>query len=61
MIIYFWAHISVPLTTPDMILDFKAAVGILMLASGFRITKIKMFLTADMIPIMIVIMPISWL
>lgn len=61
MIIYSLAHIIVPLTTPDMILDFKAAGGVLMLASGFRITKIKMFPTADMIPIMIVIMPISWL
>lgn len=61
MIIFFLAHIIVPLTTPDMILDFKAAGGVLMLASGFRITKIKMFPTADMIPTMVVIMPISWL
>ncbi|APU70590.1 DUF554 domain-containing protein [Companilactobacillus crustorum] len=61
MIIFFLAHIIVPLTTPDIILDFKAAGGVLMLASGFRITKIKMFPTADMIPIMVVIMPISWL
>ncbi|MFH5812118.1 DUF554 domain-containing protein [Companilactobacillus sp. FL22-1] len=59
MIIFFLAHVVVPLTTPNMILDFKAAGGVLMLASGFRITKIKMFPTADMIPIMIVIMPIS--
>lgn len=59
MIIFVLAKIIVPLTTPDMILDFKAAGGIMMLASGFRITKIKMFPTADMIPIMIVILPIS--
>lgn len=60
-IIFALAKFVVPLTTPDMILDFKAAGGVLMLASGFRITKIKMFPTADMIPIMVVIMPISWL
>ncbi|GEO57678.1 DUF554 domain-containing protein [Companilactobacillus bobalius] len=60
-IIFSLANFIVPLTTPDMILDFKATGGVLMLASGFRITKIKMFPTADMIPIMIVIMPISWL
>lgn len=60
-IIFSLANFIVPLTTPDMILDFKATGGILMLASGFRITKIKMFPTADMIPIMIVIMPISLL
>jgi len=61
MIIFSIAKFVLPLTTPDMIVDFKAAGGVLMLASGFRITKIKMFPTADMIPIMIVIMPISWL
>lgn len=60
-IIFALAHVVVPLTTPTMILDFKAAGGVLMLASGFRITHIKMFPTADMIPIMVVIMPISWL
>lgn len=41
-----------------MIRDFKAAGGVLMLASGFRITKIEMFPTGDMIPIMLVIMPV---
>ena len=61
MIIFSLANFIVPLTTPDMILDFKATGGVLMLASGFRITKIKMFPTADMIPIMVVIMPVSWL
>lgn len=61
MIIFLLAQFIVPLTTPDMIRDFKAAGGVLMLASGFRITKIEMFPTADMIPIMLVIMPISWL
>lgn len=60
-LIFLLAHLVVPLTTPAMILDFKAAGGVLMLASGFRITRIKMFPTADMIPIMLVIMPISWL
>ncbi|MCH4009675.1 DUF554 domain-containing protein [Companilactobacillus sp.] len=59
MVIFSLAQVIVPLTTPDMILDFKAAGGVLMLASGFRIAKIKMFPTADMIPIMLVIMPIS--
>lgn len=60
MLIFSIAHLVVPLTTPDMILDFKAAGGVLMLASGFRIARIKMFPTPDMIPIMVVVMPISW-
>lgn len=50
-----------PLTTPSMILDFKACGGFLMLATGFRMIKVKMFPTADMIPAMLLVMPISWL
>ncbi len=50
-----------PLTTPNMVLDFKAAGGILMLATGFRMVQVKMFPTADMIPAMVLVMPLSWL
>lgn len=49
-----------PLTTPDMIADFKACGGILMVATGFRILKLKMFPVVDMIPAMILVMPFSW-
>ncbi len=37
------ASFIVPLTTPDMIADFKACGGFLMVAAGFRILKLKMF------------------
>ena len=43
-----------------MINDFKACGGILMLATGFRMIKVKMFPTADMIPAMVLVMPISF-
>ena len=43
-----------------MISDFKACGGILLLATGFRMIKVKMFPTADMIPAMVLVMPISW-
>ncbi|MFL2104431.1 DUF554 domain-containing protein [Desemzia sp. FAM 23991] len=59
-ILFLLATIIFPLTTPDMILDFKACGGFLMLATGFRMIKIKMFPVADMIPAMILIMPLSW-
>jgi uncharacterized protein len=49
-----------PLTTPDMIFDFKACGGFLMLATGFRMIKLKEFPTADMIPAMVLVMPLSW-
>lgn len=61
IILFFTAHLIYPLTTPAMILDFKAAGGMLMLATGFRMVQIVMFPTADMIPAMILVMPISWL
>lgn len=31
-----------------------------MLATGFRMIKVKMFPTADMIPAMVIVMPLSW-
>lgn len=58
--LFLFAGIIFPMTTPEMILDFKACGGFLMLATGFRMSKIRMFPTADMIPAMILVMPISW-
>lgn len=58
--LFLMAEFIFPLTTPEMILDFKACGGVLMLATGFRMIKVKMFPTADMIPSMLLVMPISW-
>lgn len=60
-ILFMCAGLMFPLTTPEMIDDFKACGGILMLATGFRMIKVKMFPTADMIPAMVIVMPISYL
>ena len=48
-----------PHTTELMRADFMACGGILMLATGFRIAGIKSFPIADMLPAMILIMPLS--
>lgn len=61
VMLFLLAGFIYPLTTPAMIADFKAAGGVLMLATGFRMVQIKMFPTADMIPAMIVVMPLSFL
>lgn len=61
IILFLLAGIIYPLTTPTMINDFRACGGVLMLATGFRMLKLKMFPTADMIPAMLLVMPISWL
>lgn len=43
-----------------MINDFKACGGILLLATGFRMIKVKNFPVADMIPAMLLVMPVSY-
>lgn len=60
-LLFLVAKFVFPLTTPDMIFDFKACGGFLMLATGFRMVRLKMFPIADMIPAMILIMPLSWI
>ena len=44
-----------PLTTPMMIDDFKACGGVIMLATGLRIAKIKDLPVADMLPAMVLV------
>ena len=57
--LFFCAKLIFPLTTPAMVNDFKACGGILMVATGFRILKLKMFPVTDMLPAMVIVMPLS--
>ncbi|AND78957.1 DUF554 domain-containing protein [Streptococcus pantholopis] len=59
--LFYLAVFIMPLTTPDMIADFKACGGFLMLATGFRIARLRMFPIADMIPAMVLVMPLSFI
>ena len=59
--LFFCAKLIFPVTTPSMVNDFKACGGLILLATGFRITKIRDFPIADMIPAMILVWPISWM
>lgn len=61
IVLFIAAGWILPLTTPVMIQDFKACGGLLMLATGFRICKIKNFPIADMLPSMILVMPMSFI
>ena len=61
LVLYLAAGLIYPMTTPDMIADFKACGGFLLLATGFRMMKVKEFPIADMIPAMILVMPVSWI
>lgn len=50
-----------PLTTPEMIADFQGCGGLIMLATGLRMANIRSFPVADMIPALLLVMPVSGL
>lgn len=60
-LLYLAASLILPLTTPDMLADFSACGGLIMLATGFRICGIKPFPVAGMIPALALVMPFSHL
>ncbi|HKS32666.1 MAG TPA: DUF554 domain-containing protein [Enterobacteriaceae bacterium] len=53
------ASLIMPLTTPTMMADFTAVGGLLLLATGLRICGIKMFAVANMLPALVIAMPVS--
>lgn len=61
LILFLAASFIMPLTTPAMLADFSACGGILMLATGFRICGIKSFPIGNMLPAMVIVMPLSWI
>ena len=61
IILFICGGLMVPYTTPVMIDDFKAVGGIILLAIGFRMLRLKDFPTGDMIPALIIAMPVSYI
>lgn len=61
MVLFLLARAIYPLCTETMICDFKACGGVLLVATGFRMMKLKEFPIADMIPAMVLVMPLSHL
>lgn len=59
--LYFLATTIQPLTTPEMLNDFSACGGIIMLAMAFRMCNIKQFPITNMLPSLFFAMPISYL
>ena len=47
--------------TPTMFADLSACGGILTMAAGFRVSKIKSVPLVDLMPALILVMPFSWL
>lgn len=60
MVLFLAAKLILPLTTDTMILDFKACGGFLLLATGLRMMQLRAFPVADMIPAMVLVMPVSY-
>ena len=58
--LFLLAKVNVPMTTDVMICDFKACGGFILVATGLRILQLKMFPVADMLPAMVLVMPISY-
>ena len=61
MTLFLLAKVILPLTNDAMIRDFKACGGFLLLATGFRMMQLRSFPVADMIPAMVLVMPVSYL
>ena len=57
--LFFAAVLLLPLLTPTMQADFSACGGIVMLATGLRICGIKIFPIVNMLPALILVMPLS--
>lgn len=57
--LFFFASVMIiPLVTPEMMADFSACGGCIMIAIGLRIAGIKQFPVANMIPALWIVMPI---
>ena len=61
MVLFLLAGAIYPFCTETMICVFKACGGVLLVATGFRMMKVKEFPIADMIPAMVLVMPLSHL
>ena len=59
--LFLLSGVIMPFVTPTMIADFKGCGGILLIATGFRIMKVKDFPVADMILALGIVMPVSYL
>jgi len=57
--LFFGASLLLPWTTPEMIADFSASGGLVLLATGLRICEIRQFAVANLIPSMFLVMPLS--
>ena len=58
-VLFLLARVIFPLTNETMINDFKACGGVILIATAFRMMHVKEFSIVDMVPSMIIVMPVS--
>lgn len=56
--LFFLGTAILPLTTSDMLSNLSAVGGMIMLATGFQIMRIKEFSVANMLPSLLIVMPL---
>lgn len=61
MLLYFLSGLILPFTTPDMLGNFMACGGIIALATGIRLCEMKHIRISNMLPALLLIMPITWI
>ncbi|MEF2074689.1 DUF554 domain-containing protein [Consotaella aegiceratis] len=59
LLLLFLGQSIMSMTTPEMIADFSGLGGIIMFVTGFRICGIKSFPVANLLPGLLIVMPIS--
>ena len=59
LLLFFASRLILPFTNDSMIADFRACGGIVLIATGFAIMKVKEIPVANMIPSMLLVMPVS--
>jgi uncharacterized membrane protein YqgA involved in biofilm formation len=61
MLVFLSAGFFMPFTTPEMLMDFTACGGVIMLATGLRMAQIKKISLVNLLPALVLIMPLSYL
>lgn len=56
---FIFGHVIQPLCSPEMILDFSACGGLIAFANGFRMAKLKELPVLNLMPALLIILPLS--
>lgn len=59
MLLFLLSNVIIPFSSPSMIADFYACGGAISIITGLRITEVKHFPVINVLPALVLIMPIS--